>query len=330
MKSLFRSRAVRGSIFAVPIVATSLAAAIVATPAGAKAKNKPISVEVGYIGTQNIFTGPEGFAYSKGLLQKWLKPYKITIKGTAAFANGPLLTAALVGGSLQLGEIGDTPALVGESPATGAGDGTRIINQSQVNLQSVLITSPAYTSLSQLSGKAIYRQPQSYMDRWVQALLQSKGMLTNVTLGPGLLAQFIPEFNSGQIPDLVLPPSDLPLIKTRYKVLANSAQTPAWTGTSVTEVTKDTLTTDPGFPAAWNYVRDEAITYAKAHPTAYYAFQGKAEETPAAEAKKYYPLSGNPIQPFSPAGITHLKGTLAFLVSQKEATTFSIASWQAK
>ena len=34
MKSLFRSRAVRGSIFAVPIVATSLAAAIVATPAG--------------------------------------------------------------------------------------------------------------------------------------------------------------------------------------------------------------------------------------------------------------------------------------------------------
>src|ERR1700679_571126 len=111
MKSLFHSRALRGSIFAVPIVATSLSGAIAAPPASAKAKNKPISVEVGYIGTQNIFTGPEGFAYSKGLLQKWLKPYKITIKGTAAFANGPLLTAALVGGRLQLGEIGDTPAL---------------------------------------------------------------------------------------------------------------------------------------------------------------------------------------------------------------------------
>ena len=56
------------------------------------------------------------------------------------------------------------------------------------------------------------------MDRWVQALLQSKGLLSKVSLAPGLLAQFIPEFNSGQIPDLVLPPSDLPLIKVKYKI----------------------------------------------------------------------------------------------------------------
>ena len=55
---------------------------------------------------ESKLTGPEGFAYSKGLLQKWLKPDKITIKSTAVFANGPLLTAALVGGSLQLGELG--------------------------------------------------------------------------------------------------------------------------------------------------------------------------------------------------------------------------------
>ena len=72
------------------------------------AKNKPISITVGYIGgaqsSESKLTGPEGFAYSKGLLQKWLKPYKVTIKSTAVFANGPLLTAALVGGSLQLGE----------------------------------------------------------------------------------------------------------------------------------------------------------------------------------------------------------------------------------
>ena len=330
MKSIFRSRALRGSVFAVPIVATSVAMGVVAGPASAKAKNKPISVEVGYIGTQNIFTGPEGFAYSKGLLQKWLKPYKITIKGTAAFANGPLLTAALVGGSLQLGEIGDTPALVGESPASGSGDDTRIINQSQINLQSVLIAQKGYTSLSQLSGKGIYRQPQSYMDRWVQALLQSKGLLSNVSLAPGLLASFIPAFNSGQIPDLVLPPSDLPLIKAKYVTLANSNQTPAWSGTSVTEITSSTLATDPGFPAAWNYVRDEAITYAKSHQQAYYTFEGKAEETPAAVAKQYYPLIDNPIAPFSSVGITHLKGTLAFLVSQHEATNFSLSSWEAK
>ena len=145
-------------------------------------------------------TGPEGFAYSKGLFQKWLKPDKVTIKSTAVFANGPLLTAALVGGSLQLGELGDTPAIVGESPLSGSSDNTRIINQEQVGLQAVLITQKNVTSLSQLANQNLYRQPQSYMDRWVQAYLKSKGLLSQVKLAPGLLAQFIPEFNSGQIP----------------------------------------------------------------------------------------------------------------------------------
>ena len=50
----------------------------------------------------------------------------------------------------------------------------------------------------------------------------------------------------------------------------------------------------------------------------------------SAVAKQYYPLADNPIAPFSSAGITHLKGTLAFLVSQHEATNFAISSWQVK
>jgi NitT/TauT family transport system substrate-binding protein/sulfonate transport system substrate-binding protein len=337
MKLSFRSRAARGSLLAVLVAATALAASLgaAAGSAGAKskskakaAKNKPIALTVGYIGTQGIFTGPEGFAYSKGLLQKWLKPYKVSIKTTAQFANGPLLTAALVGGSVQLGELGDTPAIVGESPASGSGDNTRIINQATVGLQSVLITQTSITSLSQLAGKPIYRQPQSYMDRWVQAFLKSKGLLSQVSLAPGLLAQFIPEFNSGQIPDLVLPPADLPLITAKYNTLENSSNTPQWNGTSLTEVTAAALKQDPGLPAAWNAVRDQAIQYATAHQSAYYAFEAKAVQTTLAGAKQYYPLSDDPLPAFTPAGVGHLRGTLAFLVGQGEAKNFSIASWQ--
>jgi NitT/TauT family transport system substrate-binding protein/sulfonate transport system substrate-binding protein len=337
MKLSFRTRAARGAILAVPVAATVALAIVLGGGAAvasgksskqAKAKNKPMSLTLGYIGTQNIYTGPEGFAYSKGLLQKWLKPYKVTIKGTAPFANGPLLTAALVGGSLQLGEVGDTPALVGESPVSGSSDNTRIINQDQVGLQAVLITQTSITKASQLENQGIYRQPQSYMDRWVQAVLKSKGLLSKVNLVPGLLNTEIPAFNSGQIPDLVLPSAQLTLITTKYNTLFNSEQTPAWTGTGVTEITKSALAQDPGLPAAWNAVRDEAIQYATAHQRAYYAFEAKAEETTVAVVKQYYPLSDDPLLPFTASGLAHLRGTLAFLVGQSEAKNFSIPAWQ--
>ena len=222
----------------------------------------------------------------------------------------------------------DTPAIVGESPLSGSSDNTRIINQEQVGLQAVLIAQKNITSLSQLANQSLYRQPQSYMDRWVQAYLKSKGLLSKVKLAPGLLAQFIPEFNSGQIPDLVLPPADLTEITAKYNTLANSDTTPAWTGTGVTEVTAAALKQDPGLPSAWNYARAEAIEYANAHQTAYYAFEAKQEQTTPALAKKYYPLSGNPAENFTPSGLDHLRGTLAFLVGQNEAKNFSIASWQ--
>ena len=115
MKLSFSTRAVRGAAVAVPIAAASLAIALSPAarhrqePARASAPRtsrsaSPSATSAAPSPQQSKLTGPEGFAYSKGLLQKWLKPDKVTIKSTAVFANGPLLTAALVGGSLQLGE----------------------------------------------------------------------------------------------------------------------------------------------------------------------------------------------------------------------------------
>jgi hypothetical protein len=51
-------------------------------------------------------------------------------------------------------------------------------------------------------------------------------------------AILITQKNSGQISDLVLPPSDLVEITAKYNTVANSDTTPAWTDTSVTEVAK--------------------------------------------------------------------------------------------
>lgn len=323
-----RRRLLLGVALALPSLAIALGAgAATAKPThSSSAAGKSVSVTLGYIGTQNVFTGPDGFAYTKGLLQKWLAPSGITIKSTAQFANGPLLTAALVGGSLNMGELGDTPALIARSQ----GAPTRIINQEQVGLQTVVISQPSITSISQIAGKSVVRQEGSYMDRYLQAILKQEKLLGKVTLVPELLAQAIPEFNSGQIPVLTLLPSDLPLVTAKYNVLSNSQDHPALTGTGVTEVTNQALSQDPGLPAAWNAAHDKAIKYALAHQSAYYRFEGKAEQTTPALAKKYDPLSGVPLQPFTNSGIAHLQGTLSFLVESKQAkNSFSLAGWQA-
>ena len=290
--------------------------------ASASGAGKKISVTFGYIGTQNIPTGPEGFAYTKGLLQKWLAPDGVTISKAAGFANGPLLTAALVGGSVDVGTIGDTPAIIAKSQ----GAPTRIINQTQIGLAAWVIAKPGITSLSQLSGKTVARQEASYMDHYIQALDQEKGVKPNLV--PMLFAQAIPAFNAGSLGGLVILPNLLPLVKAKYNVVAKSEDTPALEGTSVTEATDKALAEDPDLPKQWNAGRTKAIAYAKAHQAAYYAFQAKAEQTTVPLAKQYFPLSDNPTTPFTSTGLSRLNSTLKFLVATKQAKDFSISSWQ--
>lgn len=293
-------------------------------PAAKKAKIKKISVTVGYIGTEGIWSGPEGFAYSKGLFQKWLAPSGVTIASDAQFANGPLMTAALVGGSVQVGLLGDTPALLAKS----AGAPTRLINQEELGLASELIVKPGITSLSQLVGQSVVRQQGSYMDRYVQALIHSKGLTGKINLVAMLFAQSIPAFNSGQISALVIPPSDASQITAKYTVLAKSATTPQWEGTGVTVATTGALAQDPNLPTQWNAAREEAVEYAQANAAAYYAYEAKAENSTIALTKEYFPLSDNPLTPFTTAGLSSLKGTLIFLKEAGLANEFSIPAWQ--
>jgi sulfonate transport system substrate-binding protein len=310
---------------AAPAAATSSAAAPAAaassattsTPAG-----KQISLTVGYIGTQGVFPGPEGFAFTQGQLQKWLAPAGVTSIKAAGFANGPLLNAALVGGSVDVGVVGDTPALIARSQ----GAPTRVINQSQLNLASWIITKKSITSLSQLSGQSIARQQASYMDRYLQGVLQQNHLKANLI--PMLFAQSIPAFNAGSIPAVVIIPALAPLVKVPYNVVARSADTPGLQGTSVTVATNKIRSADPGLPAAWNAARAKALQYAQANPAAYYAFQAKAQQTSVALAKQYYPLTNNPAQAFTPTGLASLQSTLNFLVQAKLAKPFTLTSWQ--
>jgi NitT/TauT family transport system substrate-binding protein/sulfonate transport system substrate-binding protein len=285
------------------------------------------SLNVGYIGTTGIFTGPEGFAYSKGLLQRWLRQGGIAQIHLAQFANGPLLTAATVGGSLDLGLVGDTPALI----ATSHGLPAKIINQGEVGLQAWIVARKGITSLSQLAGQVVTRPQGSYMDRYLQGLLAEQGLTGKVHLTAMLLPQGIPAVESGALAAIALPAWQAgPIIAHGGTVIAKSTDTPNLQGTSVTIATNKIIAAHPDLARVWNAARLKAIAYASAHPAEFYAFEVKADGLrTAAQAQQFLPLSLYPAADYTIAGLRLLQATLNFLVSEKEATAFSIAGWKA-
>ena len=294
---------------------------------GASGSSAPYTVTFGYISTAGTgLTGPWGFAYSKGLLQQWLKPYGVTLN-LAQFANGPLLTAAMVGGSVQAGVLGDTPSLIAESQGLQA----RFISQPEVGLVAWIVAQPSIKTLSQLAGKTIAVQQGSYLDRYVQGLLAEKGLLSKVRRVAMLTAQSTPAFEAGSLDAIIAQPTTLPTLEKtgkKYNVIAESETTPTLEGTQTTIVANSELAAHPGFASAWNTVRVKSVRYAQAHASEYYAWAAAQASTTAALEEETAPLSAYPIPNFTAAGTKQLQGTLDFLVAQQEAKSFSIQSWE--
>jgi sulfonate transport system substrate-binding protein len=281
----------------------------------------PYTLTYGSIGTSGTGSlasglgGTLGFAASKGLLQQWLKSDAITLN-VAQFANGPLLTAAMVGGSVQLGDLGDTPALIAYSQGLQA---------------AWIVAQPSITSLSQLAGKTIARQQASYMDRYLQGLLAEKDLLSQVRLVAMLSAQSVPAFEAGSLDAIVIEPTQWPeLEKTgrKYNILAESETTPSLQGTGLAIISDKELAAHPDLPGIFNTLRVKALTYAEANASAYYSWAAALGDTTVALEKLSSPLSDDPVANFTTAGIKQLQGTLNFLVSEKEAKSFSIQSWE--
>ena len=117
-----------------------------------------ITLRIAYIGTAGKFNGPEGYAHSKGQYVEWLKPAGVKDVKAVEFANGPLATQALVGGSVDVIIAGDTPQLIARSQGVPA---TAIL-QNRVGINAWLIArKDGPTSVQELAGKRVARQQAS-------------------------------------------------------------------------------------------------------------------------------------------------------------------------
>lgn len=321
-----RSRG-RARVLVTLVAAATIAAVATSTGAGVSAAAPSgYTLNVGFISQGKLWDGPEGFAYSKGLFLKWLKPAGVTAVKGAAFQNGPLLIAALVGGSVDVGNLGDTPALIAKSQ----GVPVAMINQDEVGNPAWIVGAKGITSLSQLAGKSVGRPQGSYIDRYLQGLLAQKGLLAKVHLVSMLTPQAIAAVESGSIQAVALPAYSLVNVvkKAGLNVLAKSETTPKLEGTSVTIGTKKVLAAHPNLATVWNDARKKSIAYAKSHAGAFYAYQGKVDGITAAEAREFLPISEDPVPDYTKAGLNQLQGTLNFLVSIHEAKPFSLTSWE--
>lgn len=129
--------------------------------------NKISTLRIGYVGNSEP-TGPLGWAKKKGILDRELQKAGFKNITFARFPNGPDLNEALVAGKLDVGSLGDTPAIV----LRARGVETRLLRITQFNTTAWLVAKKnGPRSLAELKGQKIATQKGSYMHRYLLGLL---------------------------------------------------------------------------------------------------------------------------------------------------------------
>lgn len=295
------------------------------TTAGAK----DWTLRVGFVSTTSTPSGPEGWADKNGSLLTALKKLGIAKIVWSPFKNGPDLTAAMTGGSLDLGLLGDTPAIT----ARAKGLKIRLVNQSTVGIDAWLVAKKnGPTSVKALAGTTVGTQVGSYMYRYLVARLEEEGIADKVKVTHIYAAGAVAALESGAISAYAAPAGQLTAVLTKQgfpTVEKASVGHRDLLGTSVTVIPDKVLAAHPDLPQAWNAARQAAVADVAKQPDAYFAFAAQATGTPEAVVRAVTPLSLYPAEPFTPAGAALLEGTKEFLVKQKLAQTdFSVDEWK--
>jgi len=334
--SLFRTRTRpsgarrRTSAVAAVVLAGALAGTLAAcsSTSDAKAADGGATLRVGFISNTPNPAGPEGWADAHDELLPALKSAGIGKISWVPFKNGPDLSAAVQGGSIDLATLGDTPALT----AKASGIDTYLVNQSAVGQDAWLVGAKGVTSLEDLKGKTIATQVGSYMYRYLVALLQQKGLSDDVKITHVYTTNAVASLQSGGIAAYAAPAGQLTGVLTAqgYPVIDKASEDHTdLLGTGATIITKSELAAHPGLPDAWNAARTKAIGEINADPDAFYEFAAKASKTTVDVVKVAQPVSLYPAEPFTDKGLKLLQGTDEFLAENKLSKgVVDLAAWR--
>jgi ABC-type nitrate/sulfonate/bicarbonate transport system substrate-binding protein len=299
------------------------------TPQPGRTASASFTLRVGILSSTPIPVGPEGLAYHNGTLLKGLKTQGVTGIAFTAFPNGPNLMAAIAGGSIDIGILGDTPAVT----AAGKGIKVRLVNQSFVGLDTYLYTPKhGVTSIAQLKGGTVATQVGSYMYRYLVSVLNQDGLTSSVKIANIYTTAAVAALSSGDIAAYAAPVGQLTAVlsKAGFPIIDKaSVDHRSLLGTLVTVISDGALAAHPGLPHAWNQVRAQAVATMKSNPSGYYSWASVAGQTPVPALEAAYPLPGYPSAPLTDSGVTLLQGVDTFLLSNKLITTsVDIKTWE--
>ena len=153
-------------------------------------KNKPVSnvaegsftghtakeVNVGYVDVtgSGVLTDVTGLARDLGYFEEEFGKIGVKLNLIPMTGAGPAINEALASGSLDIGSLGDVPAVLGKA----SGVDTKIISASDLSGGASLIAGPntPYKSIKDLKGKSIATQRGAFMHRALATLLSEAGL----------------------------------------------------------------------------------------------------------------------------------------------------------
>lgn len=157
------------------IMAVTLSS-VFAKPKDKKAKGKAKEVNVGYVDVtgSGIITDVKGIARDQGYFDEEFSKIGVKLNLVPMTGAGPAINEALAGGSLDIGELGDVPAVLGKANGV---DTILIATGGLLNGASVIAGKETpYKSLKDLKGKTIATQRGAFMHRTLATLLADEGL----------------------------------------------------------------------------------------------------------------------------------------------------------
>jgi sulfonate transport system substrate-binding protein len=317
------------TLLSAPVLLLLVAGVVTACQSADASASGGDTLRVGFISNTPTPAGPEGWAQHEGTLAKSLSSAGIGSVSWVPFKNGPDLSAALQGGSLDLAILGDTPGLT----AKANGIDTRLVNQAAVGQDTWLFAKKGGpTTVAGLAGTTIATQVGSYMYRYLVALLDQQGLTDKVKITHVYTTAAVSALQSGGIAAYAAPAGQLTAAMSQagFSVIDKaSADHQDLLGTSVTVITGKALAAHPKLPKAWNDARAQAVEQITAKPDDYYAFAATATQTTADVVKLSLPVSAYSPDAFTDKGMSLLTATNQFLAShQLEKSAVDITAWK--
>jgi sulfonate transport system substrate-binding protein len=297
------------------------------TTGSGPAKNR-IILRIGFVNaTSKIILGPEGWAAHKGILAKELRKLGVTGIKYLGFPNGPDINEALAAGELDLGILGDTPAIVGKA----AGLESYLVNFSAVGQNVWLVAKKnGPRSLADLKGQTVATSKGSYMHRYLLGLLKETGLSGKVTVVHLLPRDAEAALTRGDIAAYAAPTGTGPqLVKNGFPVIDEAAKHPDLLGTSVTVSTRSFLAKHKVIIMKWNSIRRQVVADLKNHPGEYYKLVGSVTNYDGDVVTQSYNIDLYYQESFPAKGIKLLEGTKEFLNEQNLIkANFRLKEWE--